>query len=162
MVAPLNLGRNPDILAIDLPTVSSLPLRNRNSADIKTVSGTSVFKPTGDKNSVRDPREDPPLLLTRAQREQALDMRARKILKGDRPFCAMRSRPLMLVHFFRSNLDKADFKLTDTPIVSLSFCMPETSIKSSPRLYQVNKVYQKQLETLAGEADDDEEMFDDQ
>ncbi len=162
VVAPLNLGRDPDILAIDLPTVSSLPLRNRNSADIKTVSGTSVFKPTGDKNSVRDPREDPPLLLSRAKREQALDMRARKILKGDRPFCAMRSRPLMLVHFFRSDLDKAGFQLKDTPIVSLSFCMPETSIKSSPRLYQVNRVYQKQLETLAGEADDDEAMFDDQ
>lgn len=160
VVAPLNLGRDPDLNTIDLAIVSSLPLRNRNSADIKTISGTSVFKPTGNKNSVRDPREDPPLLLTRAEREKALDMRARKELKGDRPFCATRSRPLMLVHFFRSNLDKAGFHLKDTPIVSLSFCMPETSIKSSPRLYQVNKVYQQQLETLAGEADDDEALLD--
>ena len=160
VVAPLNLGRDPDLSTIDLSTVSSLPLRNRNSAEIKTVSGTSVFKPSGNKNSVRDPREDPPLLLTSASRERALDMRAKEILKGDRPFCAMRSRPLMLVHFFRSDLDKAGFQLRDTPIVSLSFCMPRTSVKSSPRLYQVNKVYQKQLETLAGETDDDAALFD--
>ena len=160
VVVPLNLGRDPDIGSLDLTDLDTLPLRNRNSADIKTVSGTSVFKPTGDKNSVRDPREDPPLLLTGAKRMQALDMRSKKILKGDRPFCAVRTRPLLLVHFFRTSLDKSDFRLKETPIVSLSFCMPQTSIKSSPRLYQVNKVYQKQLAMFAQETDDDEAMYD--
>lgn len=90
VVVPLNLKRDPDLSKLDLSTLSLLPLRNRNSADIKTVSGTSVFKPTGDKNSVRDPKEDPPLLLTRSKRERALDMRASKEMRGDRPFCAMR------------------------------------------------------------------------
>lgn len=66
----------------------------------------------------------------------------------------------MLVHFFRSDLDKAQFQLKDTPIVSLSFCMPETKRKSRARRYEVNKVYQKQLETLAQEADDDETISD--
>lgn len=162
VVAPLNLGRDSDLSSLNLSTLSSLPLRNRNSASIRHVPGSSVFKPTGDKNSVRDPKEDPPLLLAQARREQALVMRENKILKGDRPFCAMRARPLMLIHFFRSDLDRSEFQLKDTPIVSLSFCMPKTKIKSSPRSYQVNKVYQKQLETLAGEADDDEALFHEQ
>lgn len=160
VVMPFNKGRDTNLSGFTKSTLQSLPLRNRNSADLKSISGTSVFKPTGDKNSIRDPSEDPPLLLSNSQREAAHELRTQNF-RGDRPFCAVRTRPLLLIHFFKSNLDKADFELKDTPIVSLSFCMPETTITSRPRSYQVNKVYQKQLETLALESEDDLDMLDD-
>ena len=53
------------------------------------------------------------------------------------------------------------FKLGDSPIVSLSFCMPETDVPVHPKVYEVNAVFRKQLDTLANEIDEDESMFDD-
>jgi len=161
VVVPMNQGRDANLTQLTQSSLNSLPLRNRNSADIKIMSGTSVFKPTGDKNSVRDPKEDPPLLLTNEQRDSAMELRNKKILQGDRPFCYERTRPLLLVHFFKSKVNRSGFQLNDTPIVSLSFCMPKTQITSHPRSYEVNKVYRSQLESLTLESEDDQEMLDD-
>ena len=160
LVVPLNRGRKTDLIAHENLGSDKLPLRARNSGAIKSVSGTQVFKPTGDRNSVRDPNEDPPLLLTDFQRQQAKELGQAKILRGDRRFCAVRKRPLMLVHFFSAKLEDERFRLKNMPIVSLSFCMPETRVPVPPRTYEVNTVFRKQLETLSAETDDDEGMFD--
>lgn len=71
---------------------------------------------------------------------------------------------MMLVHVFSANLrdnrdDSDDDLKLDSPIVTLSFCMPETSKPAKERTYQVNAVYRQQLELLSAEEDDDSEAM---
>lgn len=160
IVVPLNKGRNSQSISLEAIENGSLPLRARNSGAVKCVSGSEVFKPTGDRNSIRDPNEDPPLLLSDGQRTRAAALKRSGDLRGDRPFCAVRTRPMMLVHLFRSEMEDKRFCLKDRPIISLSFCMPSTDMTTLPRTYEVNAVFRRQLETLAIEADDDEVLFD--
>ena len=106
LVIPFNNGRTTDIVTRESLETNALPLRARNSGKVKKVSGSEVFKPTGDRNSIRDPNEDPPLLLSAAQRRKAKTLKQESTLRGDRPFCAVRERPLMLVHFFRADVQE--------------------------------------------------------
>ncbi|WP_419914612.1 hypothetical protein [Hoeflea sp.] len=161
VVVPFNRGRKTDFVVRENLGTDVLPLRSRNSGAIKKVSDSEVFKPTGDRNSIRDPNEDPPLLLSAARRRKAEVLKEESSLRGDRPFCAVRTRPLMLVHFFKAEIEDPRFRLKDTPIVSLSFCMPETEIPVLPRTYEVNTVFRRQIETLSTETDEDESMLDD-
>lgn len=71
---------------------------------------------------------------------------------------------MMLVHVFSAKLrddrDECDDDLKlDGPIVTLSFCMPETGKPAKERTYQVNAVYRQQLEHFAAEEDDDSEAM---
>ncbi|MGE0133377.1 MAG: Z1 domain-containing protein [Blastocatellales bacterium] len=160
VVAPMNAGRQTSLLTRKTLGSVQLPLRGRHKGIVKIMSATEVYKPMGDRNNVRDPREDPPLLLTAALRKRAEELRVEESLRGDRPFCAVRERPLLIVHFFTSDLEDERFRLKNTPIVSLSFCMPETAVPALPRTYEVNAVFRKQIETLSAETDDDEGMLD--
>ena len=45
----------------------------------------------------------------------------------------------------------------DNPVVTLSFCMPETVKPAKERTYQVNAVYRQQLELYLAEDEDDSE-----
>ena len=84
--------------------------------------------------------------------------------KKERAACSVRKRPMMLVHVFSAKLrddrDECDDDLKlDGPIVTLSFCMPETGKPAKERTYQVNAVYRQQLEHFAAEEDDDSEAM---
>jgi hypothetical protein len=161
VVVPLNNGRRADSFdAKYLGDSQELPIRARNSGRVKKSSGIMVFKPTGDRNRVADPNEDAPLLLPRTLRERADEIRKEGEFRGDRAFCNVRTRPLLLVHVFNSDVEDETFALKGTPIVSLSFCMPPTNQGVQARTYQVNAVYRKQMEALFTEDDDDEALFD--
>ena len=63
----------------------------------------------------------------------------------------------MLIHVIGETGSDKKRKFTG-PVVSLSFCLPDTGITPEARSYQVNSVYRRQLE-LALESDDDEERM---
>ncbi len=133
----------------------SFPLRQR-------LSGTVVdggFRVTGGKNRVADP-DDAQIALTE---DQLIDGRAEKEreggLRGDKAFCAQRTRPLLLIHLFTTGSKTDGLKLTG-PVVSLSFCLPATRREAIARTYQVNAVYRRQVQNEAdSEAEDDEAML---
>lgn len=132
----------------------SFPLRSRESGDVEK----GIYRITGSKNRVADP-DDAQIGLSGVQ----LNAGAAEKLKdggyrGDRAFCAQRTRPLIIVHLFDNNGMTKGLEIKD-PIVSLSFCLPPTDVSAKTRLYQVNKVYQKQMQDLFADADDDEAML---
>lgn len=166
IVLPLNIGSKPANITNDnIGQFKAWPLRGRNSGSVKNGDdGKSAFKPTGNRNRVAEP-DDAKLLLTKAQRDEAEKRKNAGDFKGDTAYCSVRDVPLMLVHLFtvdpaNDELSKA-LKIKETPVVSLSFCMPKTDKPTEPKEYEVNKVFVKQLELFAAEQDDDEaEMFD--
>ncbi len=137
----------PDVLRSDL----SFPLRGRNSGDV--VEGG--FRITKGRNRVADP-DDAQIGLTRGQLAAGMQERKDKVRRGDKAFCAQRTRPLLLIHVFTTDGTTENLKLTG-PIITLSFCLPPTKKRTPERSYQVNAVYRKQLEaTLAREDEDDD------
>jgi hypothetical protein len=131
------------------------PLRQRLKGDV--VDGG--WRVTGGRNRVADPN-DAQIGLSA---EQLADGDAEKAsvegLRGDKAYCAQRTRPLLLIHVFTTAEPIADKKLTD-PVVSLSFCLTSTTKASTARTYQVNAVYRKQVEAEANsEAEDDDAML---
>jgi hypothetical protein len=133
----------------------SFPLRARESGDIdKAVT----YRITRSKNRVADP-DDAQLGLSRLQLSVAIAEKGKPDgYKGDRAYCAQRRKPLLIIHLFKNNSGTRGLNIKD-PIVSLSFCLPETHVPAKARLYQVNKVYQKQMQDLNSEPDDDEVML---
>jgi hypothetical protein len=80
-------------------------------------------------------------------------------LRGDKAYCALRTRPLLLVHVFLTDGKPKEIRISG-PVVSLSFCMPSTKREAVARTYQVNAVYRRQLELEANnEAEDDEAIL---
>jgi hypothetical protein len=67
---------------------------------------------------------------------------------------------MILVHVFKADLasdkDCDDRLKLENPVVTLSFCMPETGKPAKERTYQVNAVYRQQLELYLEEEDDDD------
>jgi hypothetical protein len=132
----------------------SFPLRTRASGDIEN----GLYRITGSKHRVADP-EDAQLGLSGLQLSAAVAEKEKQDgYKGDRAYCAQRTRPLLLIHLFKHNGAPEGLNIVG-PVVSLSFCLPETHIPAKERTYQVNKVYQKQMEELNFESDDDEVML---
>jgi hypothetical protein len=134
------------------------PLRTRASGDID--GGT--YRITGSKNRVADPY-DAQLGLSGVQVSAAMAEKGKADgYKGDRAYCAQRTKPLLIIHLFsgktETGTETARLNIKD-PIVSLSFCLPETNVPAKARLYQVNRVYQKQMQDLYSEPDDDEVML---
>jgi hypothetical protein len=139
------------------------PLRRR-------VSGTVVegcFRVTGSKNRVADPN-DAEIALSPQQLADGNAERERPGgLRGDKAFCAQRTRPLLLAHIFLTEgkpvgqtEGKPDGKnrISD-PVVSLSFCLPSTSRPLTARTYQVNAVYRRQIEFEANSETEDDEAI---
>lgn len=150
VVLPLNeVGSLPESNVF--PELGPLSVRRRGGG--KAQDG--VFRVTGGRNRVADPA-DARLLLPATARVTDGE-------GGDRAFCRLRRRPLLLVHLFHTGagLDEPGFADLKIPglVVSLSFCTPPTGVAAQERLYQVNAVYRKQLELFATEADDDEGML---
>jgi hypothetical protein len=125
------------------------------------LSGTIVdggYRVTGGKNRVADP-DDAQIGLTREQIDAGVAEKASGGLRGDKAFCAQRTRPLLIIHLFTTG-GRPDGLRMDGVIASLSFCMPSTGRESTARTYQVNAIYQRQVQAEAdSEADDDEAML---
>lgn len=74
----------------------------------------------------------------------------------------VRRRPLLMLHVFSAQAAEEEeerLKL-ENPAVSLSFCMPRTTVPAKEKQYQVNQVYLRQLEETQDDADEDEEYLD--
>ncbi|QXH66724.1 Z1 domain-containing protein [Pseudomonas asgharzadehiana] len=135
---------------------------NLRSRDQGTVQ-KGTYRVYGSKNRVADPG-DAQIGLSDPQKAKADAAYRAETYKKERAACSVRERPMMLVHVFNAKLrddrnDRdEDLKLND-PIVTLSFCMPETGKPAKERTYQVNAVYRQQLEHFAAEEDDDSEAM---
>ncbi len=132
----------------------SFSLRKRESGDV--VDGG--FRVTGGRNRVADPK-DAQIGLTEEQLADGFAEREREGgLRGDKAFCAQRTRPLLLVQIFTTG-DKPPEKKLSGPVVSLGFCLPSTSKASTARVYQVNAVYRRQIELEANSETEDDEAI---
>lgn len=141
-------GAPKEVLRADL----SFPLRRRASGDV--VDGG--FRVTGGRNRVADPT-DAQIGLTQSQVDAGDSEKASGRLRGDKAYCAQRSRPMLLIHLFTTGKELPGLNL-DGPVVTLSFCLPRTEKLISERSYQVNAVYRKQLqEAFAREDEDDDD-----
>jgi hypothetical protein len=130
-------------------------LRDRESGDI---GDAGTYRITGSKNRVADPN-DAQLGLLEPQISAALAEKDKEGgLKGDRAFCLQRTRPLLIVHLFNNNQKTTGLNIKD-PVVSLSFCLPQSNVVAQTRQYQVNKVYQKQMRDLFVDQEDDDESI---
>jgi hypothetical protein len=144
VVLPLNGLKNAQ-RATPFPTLGSLGLRSRT----KGTTDERGYHVTGGRNRVADPT-DARLLLPADRSPPDTG------LSGDRAYCALRDRPLLIIHLFHTGPEPSEKLELSNPVISLSFCLPGTGIKPVERSYQVNKVYQRQLELYATEEDDDE------
>jgi len=132
----------------------SFPLRNRRSGDVKD----GGFRVTAGRNRVADP-DDAEIGLSKDQIHAANAEKMSGRLRGDKAFCAQRTRPLLLIHAFTTDETIPDIKLAG-PIITLSFCLPRTGKATNERTYQVNAVYRRQInEAVEAEAEDDEAML---
>jgi hypothetical protein len=146
---PSDGKKNPDVLP-----GHSFPLRNRKAGEIEK----TVYRINGSKNRIADP-DDAQLGLSGVQLNAAeKEKKEEDGYKGDRAYCAQRKKPLLIVHLFNNDHQATGLNIKD-PIVSLSLCLPETRVVAKARSYQVNRVYQKQMEDLYSEPDDDEGML---
>jgi hypothetical protein len=134
-----------------------LLLRSRRAGE----ASNGKYKITG-KNRVANPGDEKIGLEEEERAAAEADIREGNAARG---FCAYswhRKRPLLLIHLFQAEL-KNDYKgeklMITNPVVTLSFCMPTTSVNPVERLYQVNKVYRNQLLDMTFEPEDDEQMI---
>lgn len=132
----------------------AIPVRSRNSG--KAVD--SVYRVTGSKNRVADPG-DVMLGLSAAQKHAAEEEKERVDgLRGERAYCAQRQRPLLLIHLFDAKVNEGALQI-GSPVVTLGFCFPPTSVEPMARTYQVNVVFRRQLDLFRDEVDDDEAVI---
>ncbi|MGR6533772.1 Z1 domain-containing protein [Brevundimonas sp. RM1] len=132
------------------------------SRDQGTVLG-GVYRIYGSKNRVADPG-DAQIGLTDVQKKLAEERYEKGEYRKERAACSVRERPMMLIHAFNATLRKEgaandDMLALDGPVVTLSFCLPETRRPAKERTYQVNAVYRHQLELYLNEEDDDAEAL---
>ncbi len=140
----------PDVLAPGI----SFTLRKRESGDV--VDGG--FRVTAGRNRVADPN-DAQIGLDKDQIDAGDALKASGELRGDKAYCAQRSRPLLLIHVFTTDETMKGMELKG-PVVTLSFCLPGTRRPTNERIYQVNTVYRRQIEdAVNAEAEDDEAML---
>lgn len=132
--------------------------RERDQGTVRS----GVYRVYGSRSRVADPG-DAWIDLDSRQTEEAEEAIEDETYKRERAACSVRRRPLMLIHVFDATLsDKeglSDSPLRiENPVMTLSFCMPETRKPAKERTYQVNAVYRQQLEMFE-EVDDDEEAI---
>ncbi|BBO06291.1 endonuclease [Bradyrhizobium ottawaense] len=137
----------------DILSGQSFPLRRRDSGIMDEFGAYRVTR----KNRLADP-DDARLALSDKQLADAEEEKRREDgLQGDRAYSAQRSKPLLIVHLFTA--EKPLGLQIKGPVVSLSVSLPKTEVAARSRQYQVNKVYQKQLQELQPEPEDDDQML---
>ena len=128
----------------------SLRLRGRSQVS------QGALRINGSKNRVADPK-DAEFDLSDVQRAKAKQMATERNIKGDRKFCLVRERPLLIIHLLTLG-DERDAVLVD-PVVTLSVCLPKTDLAPVERTYQVNQVFREaQLRAMHADVDDDEDF----
>lgn len=163
VVIPLLQGSKPETINREaLEDPDKLPLRSRNSGTIIGGTGAqSAFKPTGDRNRIKDP-DDVQLLLRPEQLLEAEALAREGVLRGDRSYCAVREKPLLLISLLKVAGPPEvirELRIKSHPIATLGFAMPETTKEALPRVYAVNAVFKRQLELFETEEDEDLELL---
>ena len=117
-----------------------------------------VLRINGTKNRVADPM-DAEFDLSDTQKAKAYVLATERNIKGDRKFCLVRERPLLIFHLLTLGDDRdATVDLLD-PVVTLSVCLPTTVVASVERTYHVNQVFREaQMRAMRAEVDDDEDL----
>lgn len=134
-------------------------MRSRDKGVVK--DGT--YRVYGARSRVAD-QPDAWIGLDEEQEKLAMQRFADDEYKKERAACSVRKRPMMLVHVFEPSLrddpehpEKSDDELKiGSPVVTLSFCLPETRKPAKEHTYQVNAVYRAQLELQYAQEDDDD------
>ena len=117
------------------------------------------FRFYGSKNRVADPA-DAAFLLSEEQKMMARKLAAERNIKGDRKFCLVRERPLLILHLLSLGDEQKDGVVLADPVVTLSVCLPKTNLTPVERTYQVNRIYREaQLSAARDESDDDEDFL---
>ena len=111
------------------------------------------------KNKVANPRDERIGLNDTEKKFAEAEIKDGNCKRGSCAYSHQRKKPLLLIHAFYGNVkeNSEPLLITDT-IVSLSFCLPVTSVTPFERWYQVNKVYRDQTLDMGMEPDDDEQM----
>ena len=117
-----------------------------------------VFRFNGSRNRVADPA-DAEFDLSAVQRATANELATEHNITGDRKFCLVRERPLLIFHLLTLGDDRgAAVELLD-PVVTLSVCLPRTDMAPVERTYQVNQVFREaQMRAVQADVDDDEDL----
>ena len=130
--------------------VLNLRLRGRGNVS------RHAFRINGSKNRVADPA-DAEFGLSAGQKADANKMAAERNIRGDRKYCLIRERPLLILHLLTLGDNReAAVELVD-PVVTVSVCLPRTVLTPVERTYQVNQVFKEaQLNAIQDEVEDDE------
>ena len=129
-----------------------LSLRLRGQSQVSQ----GVLRINGSKNRVADPR-DAEFELSDVQRAMVKQIADERNIKGDRKFCLVREKPLLIIHLLALG-GEHNAVLVD-PVVTLSVCLPKTNLAPVERTYQVNQVFREaQLRGMQTDVDDDEDF----
>ena len=113
-----------------------------------------VFRINGSRNRVADPADARFGLC-----DDLLEKAQGSGYKGDRKFCVVRERPLLIVHLFTPGGDRDTAVELCRPAVTLSVCLPKTVVAPVERTYQVNQVFREaHTREMQAEVDDDEDL----
>ncbi|MGX1197391.1 Z1 domain-containing protein [Parvibaculum sp. MBR-TMA-1.3b-4.2] len=134
-------------------------MRSRDKGIVK--DGT--YRVYGARSRVAD-QPDAWIGLNSDQKRIATERFEKDEYRKERAACSVRERPMMLVHVFEPSLrddeqhkEQSDDNLkVGSPVVTLSFCMPETRKPAREHTYQVNSVYRTQLELQYEQEEDDD------
>ena len=119
---------------------------------------SGAFRFYGSRNRVADP-DDAQFGLSDKQKDEATKLRKEYNIVGDRRFCMVRKRPLLVIHVLTLGTSSDRGELQD-PVVTLSVCLPKTGIPAIERTYQVNQVYREAyLREIEENVDDDEGLI---
>ena len=129
-----------------------LSLRLRGQSQVSQ----GVLRINGGKNRVADPR-DAEFALSDVQRAMVKQIADERNIKGDRKFCLVREKPLLIIHLLA--LAGGHNTVLADPVVTLSVCLPKTNLAPVERTYQVNQVFREaQLRGVQTDVDDDEDF----
>lgn len=132
----------------------SITLRSRNSGE----ANAETYRINGRKNRIADPNDAKLAIGATAEKLIQAELSDPNGARGDKAYNLHREKPLLIVHLFKGQAE--NLAITGT-IVTLSFCLPTTHLESISRGYQVNIVYQRQMQVYQPEPDDDELILED-
>ena len=125
---PVSWGRTDDGWFLGSRPLS-LRLRGRSQVS------QGVLRINGSKNRVADPR-DAEFDLSDVQKAMANQMATERNIKGDRKFCLVRERPLLIIHLLTLGDDRNVAAVPVDPVVTLSICLPKSDLAPVERTYQ--------------------------
>ena len=138
-----------------LPGGHTLTLRLRGQGEVRS----EAFRFYGSRNRVADPA-DARFGLSDRQLDEAKKLCQEYNIVGDRRFCMVRERPLLVIHVLTLGTSSDRKGELQDPVVTLSVCLPRTGLPAIERTYQVNQVYrQAYLGEIDENVDDDEGLI---